>query len=60
MSKSNQKSWMAVEILTSILVKINSKMEVAKKKIKNFMDNAPCHLDSFIDLFSQIQVVLLP
>ena len=51
---------MAVEIMTSILVKINSKMEVAKKKIKHFMDNAPCHLDSFIDLFSQIQVVLLP
>ena len=40
------KAWMTAEITTSILGKINQQMEVAKRKIIIFMDNAPCHPES--------------
>ena len=37
---------MTTEIMTSILGKINRQIEVAKRKIILFMDNAPCHPES--------------
>ena len=46
--------------MTSILAKINRKMEVAKRKIILFIDDVPCHLESFTNHFSNVKVVLLP
>ena len=57
---SNPKAWMTTEIMTSILGKINRQMEVAKRKIILFMDNAPCHPESLSERYSNIKVVFLP
>ena len=57
---SNPKAWMTTEIMTSDLGKINRQMEVAKRKIMLFMDNAPCHPESLRKRYSNIKVVLLP
>ena len=43
---SNLKAWMTTEIMTSFLGKINRQIEVAKRKIMLFMDNAPCYPES--------------
>ena len=43
---SNWKAWMNTEIMTSILGKINLQMEIAKRNIILFMDNALCHPES--------------
>ena len=48
---------MTTEIMTSILGKINRQMEVAKRKIILFMDNAPCHPESLSERYSNIKVV---
>ena len=57
---SNPKARMNTEIMTSILGKINRQMEVAKRKIILFMDNAPCHPESLSERYSNIKVVFLP
>ena len=57
---SNPKAWMTTEIMTSVLGKINRQMEVAKRKIIIFMDNAPCHPESLSERYSNIKVVFLP
>ena len=46
--------------MTSILDKINRQMEVAKRKIILFMDNAPCRPESLSERYSNIKVVFLP
>ena len=46
--------------MTSVLGKINRQMEVAKRKIILFMDNAPCHPESLSKRYSNIKVVFLP
>ena len=51
---------MTTEIVTSILGKINRQMEVAKRKIILFMDNALCHPESLSERYSNIKVVFLP
>ena len=51
---------MTTEIMTSILGKINRQMEVAKRKIILFMDNAPCRPESLSERYSNIKVVFLP
>ena len=57
---SNLKAWMTTEIVASVLGKINQQMEVAKRKIILFMDNAPCHPESLSERYSNIKVVFLP
>ena len=57
---SNPKAWMTTEIMISILGKINRQMEVAKRKIILFMDNAPCRPESLSERYSNIKVVFLP
>ena len=57
---SNPKAWMTIEIMTSILGKINRQIEVANRKIILFMDNAPCHPESLSERYFNIEVVLLP
>ena len=56
----NPKAWMTVEIMTSILGKINQQMDVAKRKIILFMDNAPCHPENLSERYSNIKVVFFP
>ena len=56
----NPKAWMITEIITSVLGKINRQMEVAKRKIILFMDNAPFHPESLSERYSDIKVVFLP
>ena len=56
----NPKAWIATEIMTSVLSKINRQMEVAKRKIILFMDNVPCHPESLSERYSNIKVVFLP
>ena len=51
---------MTTEIMTSVMGKINRQMEVAKRKIILFMDNAPCHAESLSEQYSNMKVVLLP
>ena len=51
---------MTTEIMTSILGKINRQMEVVKRKILLFMDNAPCYPESLNERYSNIRVVFLP
>ena len=51
---------MTIDIMASILGKINRQMEVAKRKIVLFMDNAPCHPESLSEQYSNIKVVVLP
>ena len=51
---------MTTEIMTSVLGKINRQMEVAKRKIILFMDNAPCHPESLSERYSNIEFVFLP
>ena len=51
---------MTIDIMASILGKINRQMEVAKRKIVLFMDNAPCHPESLSEQYSNIKVVFLP
>ena len=51
---------MTTEIMASVLGKINRQMDVAKRKILLFMDNAPCHPESLSERYSNIKVVLLP
>ena len=51
---------MTTEIMTSVLGKINRQMEVAKRKIILFMDNAPCHPESLSERYSNINVAFLP
>ena len=51
---------MTAEIMTSVLGKINRQIEVAKRKIILFMDNAPCHPESLSEGYSNIKVVFLP
>ena len=51
---------MTTEIMTSILGKINQQMEVAKRKIILFMDDAPCHPESVSERYSNIRVMFLP
>ena len=57
---SDTKAWVTTEIITSILGKINRQMEVAKRKIMLFMDNAPCHPESLSERYSDIKVMFLP
>ena len=54
---SNLKAWMTAEIMTSILAKL---MEVAKRKLILFKDNAPCHPEGLIERYSNIKVMFLP
>ena len=56
---SNQKAWMTTEILTSVLTKINRKMEATKRKITLFMDNAPCYPESLSDRFCNVRGTLI-
>ena len=51
---------MTTEIMTPVLGKINRQMEVAKRKIILFMDNAPCYTESLSERYSNIKVVFLP
>ena len=51
---------MTTEIMTSVLGKINRQMEVAKRKIILFMDNAPSHPESLSERYSNINVAFLP
>ena len=51
---SYRKAWMTTEIMASVLGKINRQMEVAKRKIILFMDNAPCHPESLSERYSNI------
>ena len=57
---SNQEARMTTEIMTSVLAKINRKMETVKRKNILFMDNAPCHPKCLSDRFSNITVLFLP
>ena len=57
---SDPKAWMITEIMTSILGKINRQMEVAKRKIILFIDNAPCHPESLSEQYLNIKDVFLP
>ena len=50
---------MTTEIMTSVLAKMNCKMEAAKRKITLFMDNPPCHLLSLSDCSPNATVVFL-
>ena len=49
------KAWMTAEITTSILGKINQQMEVAKRKIILFMENAPSYPQSLSEQYSNNQ-----
>ena len=51
---------MTTEIMTSVLGEINRQMEIAKRKIILFMDNAPCHPESLSERYSNIKVAFLP
>ena len=51
---------MTAETMTSVLGKTNRQMEVSKRKIILFMDNAPCHPESLSERYSNIKVVFLP
>ena len=57
---SNPKAWITAGIMTSILSKINRQMEVAKRKVILFMDNAPCYPECLSKRYSNIKVVFLP
>ena len=57
---SSPKVWMITEIMTSVLGKINRQMEVAKRKIILFMDNAPYYPESLSGRYSNIKVEFLP
>ena len=46
--------------MISVLANINRKIEVPKRKIIIFMDNAPCHPGSLSDRFSNFKFVFLP
>ena len=50
---------MTPEIMKSVLGKINRQMEVAKRKIILFKDNAPCHHESLSERYSNIKIVFL-
>ena len=51
---------MTTEIMTSILGKANRQMELAKRKIMLFMDNALYHPESLSERYSNMKVVFLP
>ena len=51
---------MTTEIMTSVLGEINRQVEVNKRKIILFMDNAPCHPESLNEQYSNIKVAFLP
>ena len=57
---SNPKARVATGIMTSILSKINRQMEVTKRKIILFMDNAPYHPECLSERYSNIKVAFLP
>ena len=44
--------------MDSVLTKINRKIEAAKRNFFFFMDNAPCHPENFVVLYSNIKVLL--
>ena len=51
---------MTTEIMTSILAKVNRKMEAAKRKITLFIDYGQRHPESLNDPFSNVKIVFLP
>ena len=53
---SSQKSWMANEIIDSVLTKINRKMAAAKRNILLLVDNAPCHPENLVVSYSNLKV----
>ena len=57
---SQPKPWMASDILTEILRKLNARLRREKCTKVLLMDNAPCHPEDLNDKFSQIKIVFLP
>ena len=57
---NNEKAWMTTENMTSILNRLNNRLKNEERNVILFLDNAPCHPTSFVDLFSNIKATALP
>ena len=57
---SNSKSWMTSEVFEVVLSRFNRKLVFENRKVILFLDNATCHPESLIDMFSSIKIVFLP
>ena len=46
--------------MLALLKRFNRKLLFEQRKVILFLDNAPCHLESTLDSFSQIKIIFLP
>ena len=57
---SNEKAWMRTEIMKDVLRLLDRKVQLERRKIILFPDNAPCHLETLQSNFKNIKPIFLP
>ena len=57
---SNSKAWMNMDIMDTIIIKLNRRMVRERRNIILFMDNVSSHSSDLKEKFSNIKVVFLP
>ena len=57
---SNEKAWMRSEIMEDILRLLDRKVQLKRRKIILFLDNAACHPETLQNNFKNIKLISLP
>ena len=57
---SNEKAWMRTEIMENVLRLLNREVQLERRKIILFLDNAPCHPETLQNNLKNIKLIFLP
>ena len=57
---SKEKAWMRTEIMEDVLRLLDREVQLERRKIILFLDNAPCHPETLQNNFKNIKLIFLP
>ena len=55
-----KKAWMTTKIMIQVLTALDRKLDVEKRKVLPFLDNATCHPETLQRNLKNIKLVFLP